>query len=351
MARVLTIGDPHFKQRGIYRYIKMSEEIVARAKELKPDAVVVLGDTLHTHESTHQTPYDMACKMIMKLSEICPTIVLIGNHDYQSNQEYLSDKHFFNPLKQWNNVTIVDTAVEIQIGKYIFGACPYVYPGLFKKALFTHFTTDSLLKCRAVFGHQEMKDVQLGPIKSEIGDVWEDEMPLLITGHIHEFCILKTNIIYTGTPIQHNFGDGTDKGIYLFEFEDNNYQMKKIKLDVPMKRIFRVTLSELRELEIPDNTEAKIIVTVTPEQYSMAEKEGLIQYFRDNGATVIHEDTTLKQFAPEMCGSKPFLDILYDKIKHDKCLTDVYTNIFSCSVKPDVKPDVKPARKIVIKRK
>lgn len=346
MARILTIGDPHFKKRGASRYDKMSDEIILQAKRENPDAIVILGDTLHTHENAHQLPYNMACKMIKELSKISPTILLIGNHDYSRNTEYLSENHFFNPLKEWDNVIVVDKPVDVKIGRYIFAFCPYVYPGLFMKALFTYFDNTTLTGCKAVFGHQEIRDVQMGPIKSKIGDIWEDTLPLLITGHIHEFNMLKNNVVYVGTPIQHNFGDGTDKGIYLFEFTDDNYSMKKLEINVPLKRIYRLSVDKLRELSIPENIEAKIIVTDTPERYHMAEKEGLISHFRNYGCVVIHEDTTLSQQMYSISISKPFLHILYDKIKHDDCLIDVYTDIFGSK-----KSDTIKNKRIVILRK
>lgn len=329
MATVLTIGDPHFKSRGISRYQSMSDEIIKHATYVRPDAIVILGDTLHTHESANQKPFNMACNMIRELSRISLTIVLIGNHDYKNNTAYLSDEHFFNPLKHWDNVIIVDKAMDIQIGKYTFAACPYVYPGRFMEALSTHFTEDTLRQCRAVFGHQEIRNVQMGSIKSEIGDIWEDDLPLLITGHIHEYCDLKHNVIYTGTPIQHCYGDGTDKGIYVFTFSDTNFEMQQIVLDVPMKRIYKVTIDEFEALELDANVEAKIIVQCTPEEYRSAEKSGLIQWFRDQGATVIHEDTTKRTSIPSVSPSKPFLEIVYDQIKQDKQLVDVYADIFT----------------------
>ncbi len=348
MATILTIGDPHFKQRGSLRYAKMSEDIIVHANNIKPNAIVILGDTLHTHEIAHVTPFNMAYHMINQLRKIAFTIVIVGNHDYRNNNCYLSGDHFFNPLKEWDNVVVIDKVIELTIGKYKFGFCPYVYPGLFMKALSTKFTDKTLNECKAIFAHQEIQGVQMGAIKSEHGDVWGENLPLLISGHIHEFQLLQSNMIYAGTPIQHNFGDGTDKGIYVYTFTDDNYTMKKLQLKVPLKKIFRVTIEELRELSVPENIEAKIIVMATPEQYRAVEKEGIIQYFRDNGVTVIHEDTTIKQLVPEINSNKPFLEILYDKIKHDDCLIGAYKEIFGSK---SIGSSTAPRRLVIIKKK
>ena len=53
----LVIGDPHFKESNVKEMEQMTTKIIAIAKEKKPTFVVVLGDTLDTHEMAHITRF------------------------------------------------------------------------------------------------------------------------------------------------------------------------------------------------------------------------------------------------------------------------------------------------------
>jgi DNA repair exonuclease SbcCD nuclease subunit len=52
----------------------------------------------------------------------------------------------------------------------------------------------------------------MGAIVSKDGDEWNEEFPQIISGHIHDNQTPQKNIYYTGSPLQHAFGD-TDKRV------------------------------------------------------------------------------------------------------------------------------------------
>lgn len=79
--KVLFIGDVHFKVNNVKESDEMSRKIIELIKERKPDITIVLGDILDRHETIHSTPLCLANDFLLKISELVPLYVLIGNHD------------------------------------------------------------------------------------------------------------------------------------------------------------------------------------------------------------------------------------------------------------------------------
>ena len=79
-VEVLCIGDPHFQVDNIPEVDLFTEKILNLAKEKLPQLIVILGDTLHTHERLHTIPFNKANDLIYQLSTIALTYVLVGNH-------------------------------------------------------------------------------------------------------------------------------------------------------------------------------------------------------------------------------------------------------------------------------
>jgi len=223
--KILTIGDPHFKVSNIPESKAMTKNLVQMAREMKPDIIICLGDILDRHETIHVTPLTLSIQFLEDLEDIAPLYVIIGNHDRPNNSDFMSDQHPFNALKQWKNTTVIDTVKKTRFkDKYDFIFVPYVYPGRFIEAISHLQGNDSELdpltyeSCHALFAHQEFFGAKMGAIISQQGDKWPHNYPLVISGHIHEYDRLQHNIIYTGTPMQHAFGDHNNKTISEYVF-------------------------------------------------------------------------------------------------------------------------------------
>src|SRR5690606_19100290 len=112
--------------------------------------------------------------------------------------------------------------------------------------------------------HQEFLGCNLGIKKSEEGDPWDENYPLVISGHIHDYQKLAENLIYVGTPYQINFGEPHQKAVseFLFfkESETDNliYEEIRINLGIKNKTILKVEAQEIMTVKIPENTICKI---------------------------------------------------------------------------------------------
>lgn len=262
MAKFLFIGDPHIKQDNSDEVDILINEIERVFKEELPDFIVVGGDIMHYHERLYTQSLNKSLDFFKKLTSLAYTFVLVGNHDYINNSEFLSENHWMNSLKNWPNIQIVDKVID----KDYYMLCPYVFPGRFIEALETE--TKDWRNKKLIFAHQEFKGCKMGAIVSTIGDEWDEKSPFVISGHIHDNQKIGENILYPGTPLQHSFGD-TDKRVLCLIDCINNVNIREIELNVPKKRIIKTTIENLKDLDAKCNENTKIKLDVSTEEFKL----------------------------------------------------------------------------------
>jgi predicted phosphodiesterase len=208
---ILVIGDLHFKAKRLHFMERVVDEIMSLIEGVS--LVVCLGDVLDTHEKINMMCLRAAVDLFLALAEKVRTVVLIGNHDRRNNSDFMSRYHPFVGVTH-KNLLIVDQTTRDPEFPFLY--VPYVPPGMFAKSFEGHFDLKNLDKKspRLIFAHQEFKGAQMGAIKSIAGDEWHDRLPLVISGHIHDYQELP-GVIYTGTPVQHSYGENPDKGLLL----------------------------------------------------------------------------------------------------------------------------------------
>lgn len=323
MTKIFVIGDPHFKINNIEETNEMSKKILSLLDQLSPDAVVCLGDVLDRHETIHVGPLLRSIDFFEKIASKYKLYILIGNHDRPSNQVYLTEEHPFTALKQWKNTTIVDKVLSDTIDSKPFLFVPYVPPGRFMEAIQSHLgESPNLSQFSCIFAHQEFYGAKMGIVESKVGDVWDSNHPLVVSGHIHDFDILAPNIIYTGTPIQHGFGDREDKMVFLFSFDENGFKYDKYDLGLPKKKIIKISFSEIQLLKKLDtNTYYKIIISGTPEELKTIKLGPFLQSLPRSKIVYKTISTSMDKLSRDLSfESKNFLELLYEEIekKDDK---------------------------------
>ena len=154
------------------------------------------------------------------MSKITLTYVLVGNHDLINNQQFLTQNHWMNAMKDWPNVKIADDVIDYK-SQFLF--CPYVPPGRFIEAI-SKF--ENWKDYKAIFCHQEFYGCKMGAIISSDGDKWDKLYPDIIAGHIHSNQTID-NVYYPGSSMQHAFGESEKNIIPLFTWNDNHYEFKR----------------------------------------------------------------------------------------------------------------------------
>lgn len=251
---VLIIGDPHIRTNEVEYTDLMLKEILMLARTEKFDFIVVLGDTLHTHNKVDIDPLSRAVEWLGELSDIAHLYLMIGNHDIRNPKVNLveSEKkvHPFTALKRWKNTTVVDDLVIDEVKGMKFCFTPFIPEGEYHRVISKVDTKE--IKC--FFSHNNFYGVRykLGDDPAECPDVWPEDYPLMIAGHNHEYQIVRSNLVYVGTPGQQDFGASPDKAVVTWKFSSEiascNDMTRKPLVTIPLRTIHIFKASELAEL-------------------------------------------------------------------------------------------------------
>jgi DNA repair exonuclease SbcCD nuclease subunit len=294
MTTILFIGDPHFQTSNIPEVDLFLEKIEKLAKEKMPDLIVIAGDILHNHERLHTVALNKAYNLVNSMKSIAKTYILVGNHDYISNQQFLTDNHWMNGMKSWENTVIIDKVAEETINGEKFVFVPYVPPGRFIEALDTLDDTWDDASC--IFAHQEFSGCKMGAIVSVEGDKWSLENPHVVSGHIHSRQMPQSNIYYSGSAMQHAFGESEKNIIAFFKFTNKKHDLVEIDLGLPRKKIVYMDVEDIETYK-PPTTDDKIKVTLTGnyEQFKALKKTAKYKKMLEDGLKVVFKPKKLSK--------------------------------------------------------
>jgi predicted phosphodiesterase len=250
-VKILFVGDPHFKVKNIEYIPLFTSRILHIVDSNELDFIVIAGDLLDNHDKVDIEPLNLATQFIDLLRQKVTTFVLVGNHDYKNNQQFLSDHHWMNALKKWSNVTIVDNVTKCIISNkemslnlpFLF--IPYVPVGRFIEAIETKISMDNITDFKAIFAHQEFYGCKMGSIESTSGDKWDPKWPIVISGHIHNKQWSQANIYYPGSAMQHAFGQSAENTVSILTFFDDELSYEEVDLHMPKLTIKYLSMSDI----------------------------------------------------------------------------------------------------------
>lgn len=324
----LLIGDIHFKHNFIQRgneFISFIEQNIERiVDEHNIEFIVILGDTLDTHKIIHSQAIGMVCDLIEILRNVRPVYIIVGNHDYINNQQYLTNMHSLLAFKAWGNVHVIDDVVEEIYGDLSFIFCPYVPPGRFKQALEDNAEVWELSD--AIFCHQEFYGCQLRGKTSDEGDVWESEYPHVFSGHIHTEQHLE-NVHYPGSSIQYYDWESPDKFMWAVKFEQNQQpQISKIPIPLTKKISNVINASKPSKIRIDPNSETKFIIEGTSDEIEKFRSTDTFKKILTSNSKIVFAPKIEKLSKPKLGSNNSTRDILLDLIKQESEHVQTYFN-------------------------
>jgi DNA repair exonuclease SbcCD nuclease subunit len=321
----LCIGDPHIQVANIVETDLLIKGLINLATEKEPDLIIILGDVLHTHERLHTIALNKAYEMIDKLRLISKTYVLVGNHDMINNQVFLNENHWLSGMKEWSNTVIVDKVISETIKGEKFVFIPYVPAGRFQEALNTMNGEWKDASC--IFAHQEFAGCKMGAIISVEGDKWPLSYPHIVSGHIHSRQIPQENIYYTGSAMQHAFGESEKNIIAYLTFTNGKYEREEIDLQLPRKKIVYMDVEDLDTYKVPETEDTlKVTVSGNYDQFKALKKTKKYKNLLDKGVKVIFKPKKIKKESSQIetedekiiSGSSSFQTILGSIINNQK---------------------------------
>lgn len=333
-SKVLTIGDPHFRRENLHSISQYTHRIVTIIERDQPDFVIILGDLLHCHERLHTAVLNKAYTFIHTLRQLVPVYILVGNHDYINNSQFLSTQHWMNAMKEWDDVYIVDTGMvrHSPAGKFIF--CPYVFPGRFEEAL--DIIDPEWHDARAIFCHQEFRGCKMGAIESTVGDIWIESNPFVVSGHIHDKQRIQSNIFYTGSSMQHAYGESPDKTVSMCRFE-KQISIENVDLEMPSKRILYMDMDTIQTFIPPKNSEDQLRITVsgTFDDFKVFKKSSKYRELQRQGVRVVyrHKPNVMSSSnTSETIINENFYEILSGMLESEpESVRQAYEQVFAMS--------------------
>ena len=271
-SNVLCIGDPHFKNSCLDESRELHKKTIETIKQNNYDAVIILGDVMDRHALIDMVPFCMALEYVNDIAKLSKVFMLVGNHDISHNKVNIANEsnksHSLLAFKYIANVVVVDEPYYINILGLNCCLLPYYPVGEFPD-----------IDADILFCHQEFKGCKMNGLTSKHGDIINGNDKLIISGHIHDFQVLKNNIIYPGTPFMVSFGENADKGfIVLSQYNEEswmkykNMSINRINLSIIPKLVYRCNAGEFKDILIKanqlKNSKVKIIVSDTEQNIS-----------------------------------------------------------------------------------
>lgn len=312
--KALVVGDIHVKTNNVPMIKKLNVWLLEIISKETPDIVVLLGDILDYHEKILTTCMNTAYDLIRSISSLLPVYVLVGNHDYISNMQFLTNNHWMNGMKEWRNVTVVDKVLLENIKSKSIVFCPYLPPGRFEEAL---QTVDGSLNADIIFCHQEFLGADMGIIKSVTGDKYNLKA-LCVSGHIHDNQTIGS-VYYVGSPLSHAFGEKGTKVICILE----GTTIKEVEVPFGMKKSVCVSVNSVEDITISTSEETRIVITGTVAECKAFRKTKKYKELSKTSKIVFRTDN----LNIEQTEKQSFLKICEQNIGGDQELLEMFQSL------------------------
>ena len=272
MPILLLIGDIHVRADNLNAVEALEQWLTTHTAKQAVTHIVLLGDILDRHSHVEQPLLARADRLIRHcLSLACRPhlIILCGNHDYTSNQVFLTPDHWLVVYNGFapGRLTVVDTPTELESLPGML-MLPYVPDGRFVEALNRHRADASwVTRYRLILCHQSFTNIKgVGHFLTE-ADTWLPEWPLTISGHIHDSHWASDNLLYAGSYIPVSHGESNAKYLWLVnDSTGTNHPLTRAQLtSIPVNFLSRTTV-ESSPHQLLDKLNAQAIVN--PNQHT-----------------------------------------------------------------------------------
>lgn len=190
------------------------------------EEIIIPGDVFHNRSQISVETLTVAKKFFDYFKDFKAIYISTGNHDCYKKDT--SDVNSIKLLDGWQNIHVIDekpVIIDAPFGKKI-GLVPWG-TGL-----------NDFPKCDVIFAHIEISSFYMNSYKvCEHGFSYKDLFkyaPVIVSGHFHKMDHRGYNdgeIIYLGSPYQHNFGDAGDtRGIYVYDIRQNKFTFIENKI-------------------------------------------------------------------------------------------------------------------------
>lgn len=300
-------------------------------KKIGIEDLIIPGDIFHNRSHISVETLSVA-KIFFDYFKDFNIFISTGNHDCFKKDS--SDVNSISILDGWNNIHIIEnspstlyTVKNKSITLVPWGA-----------------SLNDVSKSDIIFGHFEINSFYMNSYKlCEHGITYKEllkKSPMVISGHFHKKDHRKYengDIVYLGSPFQHNFGDAKDsRGIYVLntennelEFVENNISPKhyKVKLNENLNEDF--IKNNFISLEVDNQDNADKIIEFKAQLNKLNPKIIKVNYNEDKSNLEIKEDDKEIETSDVMKSIEEYIDILNLENKKEvaECIKEIYNNL------------------------
>ena len=233
--RIYHLSDIHIRNVKRHKeYRSVFEKVYKEIDKNKENSVIYLGgDIVHAKLDMSPELIDLTSEFFTELANLCPLLVLPGNHDCNLNNKHRLDalSPIIRALDNPNIHYIKDSGVY-QVGDVGFSVMSvFEEPDSYVKAKDYDSKTKIALYHGLVFGSQT--DFGFILPNSDIDKDIFDGFDMVLLGDIHKRQYLndEKTIAYPGSLIQQNFGEDFGKGFLVWDVEKRDSKFINVPND------------------------------------------------------------------------------------------------------------------------
>ena len=208
------------------------------------DILFILGDWFDNRQLLDINVLNLSIDLIIELSEIIPLYFITGNHDIY--KKYDTDINSLRPFKSIPNVTVYEKPLIITNGETKILVLPWVGDEKMEESYVTKNEHNYVFAHTNIagFNYDNGRQIHKGAKFTNI-----EGIKRLFSGHIHKRQELG-KFIYIGSPYHTKRSDiGNEKAVYIFNPNDNTYEIKVNNYSPIFQRII---LEGILELQLKD---------------------------------------------------------------------------------------------------
>ena len=233
--RIYHLSDIHIRNVKRHKeYRSVFEKVYKEIDKNKENSVIYLGgDIVHAKLDMSPELIDLTSEFFTELANLCPLLVLPGNHDCNLNNKHRLDalSPIIRALDNPNIHYIKDSGVY-QVGDVGFSVMSvFEEPDSYVKAKDYDSKTKIALYHGSVFGSQT--DFGFILPNSDIDKDIFDGFDMVLLGDIHKRQYLndEKTIAYPGSLIQQNFGEDFGKGFLVWDVDKRDSKFINVPND------------------------------------------------------------------------------------------------------------------------
>ena len=264
MFRIAHISDTHIRNLKYHdEYRHVFNQIYDSLKQEQPDYIVHTGDLAHTKTQLSPEYFEMASNFLKSLSDIAPTIMILGNHD--GNLKNGDRQDAVTPIAetmQHPNFTLLKNSGEYSPEDGLTFNVLSVFDRDNWQAPSNNNDINIALYHGAIRGSQVGSGFSL--------DHGEDDMSIFsdfdyaMLGDIHKIQAMdrKSRVWYAGSTVQQNFGESRLKGYLMWNIHSKDKHSINKRLFQSPRPFITVHINQdgtLPDVDVPKNSRLRLV--------------------------------------------------------------------------------------------